>query len=90
MKQICRLVGIDRIYNSIPWLTHVLAELDALEDELAFESVSGNDEAIPSYLRDDINEPLPDLVDDKPLEVGIHIDRGVSYTTDRPFNDPGR
>lgn len=31
--------------------------------------MSGNDEAIPSYLRDDINEPLPDLVDDKPLEV---------------------
>lgn len=46
-------------------------ELDALEDELAFESVSGNDEAIPSYLRDDIHEPLPDLVDDKPLEVSF-------------------
>jgi charged multivesicular body protein 5 len=42
------------------------AELDALEDDLAFESIQGNtnhDEAIPSYLRDDMNEPLPDLVD---------------------------
>jgi charged multivesicular body protein 5 len=39
------------------------AELEALEDDLAFESVSGNDEAIPSYLKDDMNEPLPDLVE---------------------------
>ena len=53
-------------FSSDCWL---YTELDALEDELAFESVSGNDEAIPSYLRDDIHEPLPDLVDDKPVEV---------------------
>ena len=45
------------------------AELEALEDDLAFESVSGDSEAIPSYLRDDIHEPLPDLVDESPAEV---------------------
>ncbi|KAL7004703.1 Vacuolar protein-sorting-associated protein 60 [Cystobasidiomycetes sp. EMM_F5] len=40
------------------------AELDALEDDLAFESISGESDAIPSYLRDDLkDEPLPDLVE---------------------------
>lgn len=47
------------------------AELDALEDDLAFESVAGESEAIPSYLREDIHETLPDLVDEAPKEVGL-------------------
>lgn len=48
-------------------------ELDALEDDLAYESIAGESEAIPSYLRDDIHEPLPDLVDEQPAEVSRSV-----------------
>lgn len=56
------------------WTHHLLsrhAELDALEDDLAFESILSNandSESIPSYLRDDVNEALPDLVDEPQAE----------------------
>lgn len=53
------------------------AELEALEDDLAFESVSGNDEAIPSYLKDDMNEPLPDLVEPTTADPGKQAAKAV-------------
>lgn len=53
------------------------AELEALEDDLAFESVSGNDEAIPSYLKEDMGEPLPDLVDPKAEDPGKQAAKAI-------------
>jgi len=53
------------------------AELDALEDDLAFESIAGVSDAIPSYLRDNIHEPLPDLVDEPPTEADKQAAKAV-------------
>ena len=55
--------------SQLKWPTFSLSELDALEDDLAFESVNGDPEAIPSCLREDAHEALPDLVDPSPREV---------------------
>ncbi|CAD6585134.1 MAG: hypothetical protein CYPHOPRED_002975 [Cyphobasidiales sp. Tagirdzhanova-0007] len=52
------------------------AELDALEDDLAFESVAGESDAIPSYLREDVRETLPDL-NPAPKEVDKQAAKAV-------------